>query len=148
MKNMADYFMVKAKQLLEKDGCLEPVAFVSTPSGISVLSLETIPKDIISAVLSKIVNSTGSDYIVIVTDTWVAVCNDSFSVPEGGVRNMPNKQDALVIMVKSKDGQSCIFTSIYKKENDKYVFDDMDQSFEPFANVFLDGVFDDNKVIH
>lgn len=109
-----------ARELLQRDGMLTPIAFVGKFDGdiTAVASLAAFPKNVAAKVITLAAKHADADFILHIDEGWGLHVDsekevDALRAKYGEVKNMPGRVDMVTFMFQTYAGQ---FTAMPLRE--------------------------------
>ena len=133
---VADHCYRTARKIVAKGDAVEPILLMGMvrdgtlkiPSVGRVPVQSTSDKECLMALMQALVQQLDVDFVVHITEAWLLVGQ---TLPEGSIAEHPQRQEAVLFNIMSKDCQTVVINPLHRKpsrlERGKV---DFDQQFE------------------
>jgi hypothetical protein len=119
-RGFVDRCVAHARELMQRDGALSPIAFVGTfnGGGIAIPALAMIPKDVAAKVITLAAKQADADFVLHIDEGWGLEAQTEESVKAlhakyGQVKDMPGRIDVVMFQFETYAGQ---FMAMPKRE--------------------------------
>ena len=150
LRSLARDFLKQAKINLRKDGHLVPVGIVFGTEGLVSTNLlewkDLDEKRLIQSMFRQYLIETRAKAALVINECWIKLHPDQPLDLEQSVKDIPGREEAIVIEARSASGQIVIIQPFEKKNKGRISFKAMTEfdgsNGEDGWSEFLDGVWD------
>jgi hypothetical protein len=111
LRNYVEAMATVARENLERDGHLTPVAFVGTLDGHGTMlgGLSTLNKDRAAREIARFAKQLDADFILHIDEAWIATTTSEADVEKlraqyGEVQHIPGRIDAVMFQLETRIG--------------------------------------------
>lgn len=70
---------------------------------VETMWADRVEKHLLVQIVQTVMKNWGATYYALASEAWMAKLKDNASIPEGGVRDMPNREEVVVVETGGKD---------------------------------------------
>lgn len=143
-----------AKRLLQMDGALIPAAFLFTEEGDIALVAMPFNNDheklLCRTALKDMVKKLNAVAVIFISEAWCALVDKGVSLAElsiTGVANLPNRQEALIVVGVTRDNLSYKASQTFQRKEEDFIFGNLESTSTPAVfDALVDNLWDQGTI--